>query len=118
MKRRYLIGICSTVIVISTAWIASRSALVDRVAPWRSLKTDYARLPLKARQVDNVLLFRPSGAPVGYRVSFLAWGEDRKFVAVDHKGRFVKSIRYLDVGEIPAGAQQKLSAVTDKQALG
>jgi uncharacterized protein YxeA len=102
---------CVLVIVVVAVWAGSRSATVDRFAPWRSEETGYVMIAPGARAVRDVRLVQPSGRLLNYRVSFTAWGEPRRFVAVAHRGRFVRSIRYVSEDRLPKLAMQTLRAL-------
>ena len=102
---------CVLVIVVVVVWVGSRSATVDRFAPWRSDETGYTMIASGARTVSDVRLVQPSGRLLDYRVSFTAWGEPGRFVAVAHRGRFVRSIRYLSEDRLPKPAMQTLRAL-------
>ena len=102
---------CVLVIVVAAVWAGSRSATVDRFAPWRSEETGYAMIASGARTVRDARLVQPSGRVLDYRVSFTAWGDTGRFVAVTHRGRFVRSIRYLSEERLPKLAMQTLRAL-------
>jgi uncharacterized protein YxeA len=99
------------VVVVLVAIVGSRSASVDRFAPWRSEATDYTMIASGARTVRDARLVQPSGRLLGYRVSFTGWGEPGRFVAVTHRGRYVRSIRYVSEARLPKLAMQTLRAV-------
>lgn len=102
---------CVLVIVVAAVWVGSRSATVDRVAPWRSEETGYTMIASGARTVRDARLVEPSGRLLNYRVTFTAWGDTGRFVAVTHRGRFVRSIRYLPEDRLPKPAMQTLRAL-------
>jgi uncharacterized protein YxeA len=99
------------VIVVLVVYVGSHSATIDRFAPWRSEATGYTMIASGARTVHDARLVEPSGRLLNYRVSFTAWGESGRFVAVTHRGRFVRAIRYLPEHRLPKLAKQTLRAM-------
>lgn len=90
------VGIWAVIMAVVVLFISASSPIIDRISPFICETVSYVRVPKETQQYVNVEIIDPKdGKKENYKVKEIT-GDDlnRKYIKIDHKGQFVKTIDY------------------------
>ncbi|OEK78895.1 YxeA family protein [Staphylococcus xylosus] len=73
----------------------------DRFNPLLSEETSFAIVKLNTQKYDNVKVYSKDGKKLNYKLSFGGYDPNKQFVQIEHKGTYVKNIKYIKKYELP-----------------
>lgn len=78
---------------------------IDRFNPFIKMETHYAKVPTKTQDYEDITIYDKDGDKLGYTLTFNGFDPSHAYVKVTHKGRYVKSITYIDKSQFPEQAR-------------
>lgn len=94
--KKILVGVSVLVIVSVVALLSIHNELTDRVNPFISEETSYAKVPLRTRTYRNIEIYSKNGQKLSYTLKFVqGYDTTRKFASIQHKGQYDKRISYV-----------------------
>lgn len=79
--------------------------LLDRVNPLLTMEMDYAKVPKGTQDYNDITVYDKNGDKLNYKLSFGGYDSERNYVKIEHKGKYVKHIEYIDKSEFPMKAR-------------
>ncbi|MDW8569412.1 YxeA family protein [Staphylococcus shinii] len=74
----------------------------DRFNPLLPEETSYAIVKLNTQNYDDVIAYSKDGEKLGYKLTFGGYDPNKQFVQIEHKGTYVKNIKYIEKYELPS----------------
>lgn len=89
--------ICTIIILGLIGMISIHTSITDRFNPFIPQVISYAKVPKGTQQYKNVKIYDPkSNNVLSYRIKQVnGYDPSRQYISINHKGQYVKSIRYI-----------------------
>lgn len=100
----------TTIVILVCIPFLFHNSVTDRLNPLISEQISYAQVPVNTQKYYSVQSFNPkTGERLPYKIKYVGgYSPSEKYIAIDHKGQYVRSIEYISKKKFEA-AKEKMN---------